>query len=562
LRDSAPNFKKPVSNDDLPAVSSKKTQVFGEASMPDGVLTGFLHRLRWSLHPRGAAEATDTELLRQFLESRDEAAFVAIVQRHGPMILGLCRRLVVNPADADDAFQATFLVLVRRAGSIRKPQLLGNWLYGVAHRVAVRARMQAARRRERESSEVEMIAANPVQEGSEWSPVLHEELNRLPEKYRAPMVLCYLQGKSNQEAADVLGWPVGTVKGRLTRARELLKKRLTRRGVLLSSIFLAAGSTSSVSSAAVPPALADATVRAALLVAAGPISAAGVSTSVAALTKGVAKTMFLIRLTTICGILAGGGALGTTAVVVAHRALAGASESGEELVVSIPAPASTPQEQPEFDEQKQAAADEAAEKNSRRSQENLKTLALAMHNYLSVNGQFPPAAVISSDGKSLLSWRVLLLPYLDQNDLYSQFKLDEPWDSPNNKKLLDKMPEVFSFAPEKGKPAQDTVYQVFTGPHTIFPSPKASKISDITDGTSNTILITEAAESVPWSKPADLSFDPKKPLPKLGGINKKGFRAAIGDGSVRFFKQSINEAALRKLITCDGGEVIDPNEID
>src|SRR5437764_1271455 len=121
--------------------------------MADGVLTGFLHRLRWSLNPRGSDEATDTELLRRFLENREEEAFAALVRRHGPMVLNVCRRLVQNSADAEDAFQATFLVLVRRAAAIRKPQLLGNWLYGVAHRVAARARVQAARRRIREMPE-------------------------------------------------------------------------------------------------------------------------------------------------------------------------------------------------------------------------------------------------------------------------------------------------------------------------------------------------------------------------------------------------------------------------
>src|SRR5262249_2367185 len=151
--------------------------------------------------------------------------------------------------------------------SIRKPELLGNWLYGVAYRVAVRARIQAARRHAREKREVEMIAAPPRREENEWRPILHEELNRLPEKYRAPMVLCYLQGKTNEEAATLLAWPVGTVKGRLTRARELLRKRLTRRGVMLSVGALAAALTPGASSAAVPLALLDSTVRAAMLVA-------------------------------------------------------------------------------------------------------------------------------------------------------------------------------------------------------------------------------------------------------------------------------------------------------
>ena len=233
--------------------------------MADGVLTEVPAALALDSPFARPAEATDADLLKRFIDSREEAAFAALVHRHGPMVLSVCRRLVQNAADADDAFQATFLVLVRRAASIGKPQLLGNWLYGVAHRVAARSRAQAARRPASGMSEVEMIAANPYREGSEWSPLLHEELNRLPDKYRAPMVLCYLQGKTNQEAAELLSWPVGTVKGRLTRAREILRKRLTRRGVILSSALLTAALAPGVGSASVPAALADATVRAALL---------------------------------------------------------------------------------------------------------------------------------------------------------------------------------------------------------------------------------------------------------------------------------------------------------
>jgi RNA polymerase sigma factor (sigma-70 family) len=525
--------------------------------MAESTLTEFLGRLRSSLRLRGEAETPDTELLRRFLEDREEAAFTALVERHGPMVLSVCRNMVQNAADADDAFQATFLVLVRRAASLRQPQLLGNWLYGVAHRVAARARAQAARRRARERSEVEMIAAHPRPENNEWHPVLHEELNRLPEKYRAPMVLCYLQGMTNEEAARLLAWPVGTVKGRLTRARELLRKRLTRRGVVLSSAFLTAALGTSASSAAVPAALVNSTVQAAMLVAAGPVAAAGLSAPVVALTQGVLRHMLLTKLTTVCGMVLGVSLLGVTATLVTHRALA--AGGGPEPARALAELSGLIPDQPPQDDRKQQEADEAEEQAQRQSMDNLKRLALAMHAYLDDQKQFPPAAVYSKDGKPLLSWRVLLLPYLDQRELFGQFKLDEPWDGPTNKKLLDKMPAIYSFAPGK-RDQTKTVYQVFTGVGTVFPSPNASRISDITDGTSNTILIVEAAKAVPWTQPSDLPYDPKKPLPKLGGVTRMGTQVALADGSARILKPDIKEATLRALITTNGGEVIDDNE--
>jgi RNA polymerase sigma factor (sigma-70 family) len=509
---------------------------------------------------RGETDTTDTELLQRFLADREEAAFEALVQRHGPMVLSVCRYVVQNSDDAEDAFQATFLVLVRRAASIRKPELLGNWLYGVAYRVAARARVQAARRRAREKREVEMIAAEPPWEGNEWRPVLHEELNRLPEKYRAPMVLCYLQGKTNEEAAKLLGWPIGTVKGRLTRARELLRKRLTRRGVTLSAGVLAAALAPGTTSAAVPIALLDSTVRSAMLIAAGPVAMAGVSVPVAALTKGVLQTMFITRLTTVGGIVVAMSLLGSTSALLTYRTLAAGPGHGHPVARSEPPPRSA--DDPKQDRQKQEAAEQSEEAARQRSMDNLKHLALAMHNYISDNGQFPPAAVYSKGGRPLLSWRVLLLPYLDQQNLFTQFKLDEPWDGPTNKKLLARMPEIYAFPGGKAKETQTTIYQVFTGAGTIFPSPNASRLADITDGTSNTILLIEAAEAVPWTKPADLPYDPKKLLPKLGGITKKGFQAAYADGSVRFLERTIKEATLRALITSNGGETINDNDLN
>jgi RNA polymerase sigma factor (sigma-70 family) len=476
------------------------------------------------------------------------------------MVLSLCRYLVHNAADAEDAFQATFLVLVRRAASIRKPELLGNWLYGVAYRVAARARVQEARRRAREKREVEMIAAEPPWEAEEWRPVLHEELKHLPEKYRAPIVLCYLQGKTNEEAAKLLAWPIGTVKGRLARAREVLRKRLVRRGVTLSAGALAAALTPGTTSAAVPLALLDSTVRSAMLVAAGSMATAGVSLPVAALTKGVLQTMFITRLTIVCGMVASVGLLGTTTAVFSYRTLA--AGPGQDHTVARAEPPPQNVNAPQKDRQKQQAEEQTEQADRAQSMDNLKQLGLALHNYLSTDGTFPPAAVYSRDGRPLLSWRVLLLPYLDQNNLFKQFKLDEPWDGPTNKTLLEKMPEIYAIPRDKAKTSHATAYQVFTGAGTIFPSPKASRIADITDGTSNTILIVEAAEPVPWTKPADLPYDPNKPLPKLGGVTKQGFSTAFADGSARFFKHTIKEATLRALITSNGGETINDDDLN
>jgi RNA polymerase sigma factor (sigma-70 family) len=178
-------------------------------------------------------EPTDSQLLKRFARQQDEAAFAALVKRHGPMVLAVCRRILRDAHDADDAFQATFLVLVRKAPVIARPELLGNWLYGVAYRVAVKARIIAARRSERERQVPAMTLSDPLSDvtGRELRAVLDAELSRLPEKYRAPLVLCYLEGKTNEQAARLLGWPIGSISGRLARARELLRERLLSRGL-------------------------------------------------------------------------------------------------------------------------------------------------------------------------------------------------------------------------------------------------------------------------------------------------------------------------------------------
>ena len=193
------------------------------------------------------ADSSDEELLDQFLDGDGESseeAFRAIVARHGPLVMGVCRHALHHEHDAEDAFQATFLTLSRKADTIRDRRVLPSWLYEVAYRLAIRARASTARRREQEErgAVLGVEATSPDQEKSvalnDLQPALHDEVNRLPEKYRLPIILTYLEGKSNEEVAELLEWPVGTVKGRLFRARTLLRSRLTRRGLVLSTSFL------------------------------------------------------------------------------------------------------------------------------------------------------------------------------------------------------------------------------------------------------------------------------------------------------------------------------------
>jgi RNA polymerase sigma factor (sigma-70 family) len=218
-------------------------------------------------------DRTDGELLESFTARKEEEAFAELVRRHGPWVLGVCRKLLRHEQDAEDAFQATFLVLARRAGSIYSAAVLPSWLYGVATRLAARIRAAGSRRRAREGPLVDTAAPGPQPgpEALEVPPVLHEEIGRLPEKYRDPLVLCYLEGKTNEEAAQLLACPPGTVFSRLARARERLRKQLRRRGLVPSIAVLttALATFQQNARAAVPPQLALTTAHLAVEVATG-----------------------------------------------------------------------------------------------------------------------------------------------------------------------------------------------------------------------------------------------------------------------------------------------------
>jgi RNA polymerase sigma factor (sigma-70 family) len=245
------------------------------------------------------AELTDGQLLEDYLSRRDEAALAALVRRHGPMVWGTCRRVLHNYHDAEDAFQATFLVLVRKAASIASRELVANWLYGVAHQTALKARATAAKRKERERQVTEMPepAVPRPDPGRDLQSLLDEELSRLPDKYRAVIVLCDLEGKTRKETAQQLDCPEGTVAGRLARARIMLAKRLTQRGVAVSGGVLAAMLLQQGVSAGVPESVLSSTIRAASCFSAGQVAATeAISVQVTALTEGVLKAMLMSKL--------------------------------------------------------------------------------------------------------------------------------------------------------------------------------------------------------------------------------------------------------------------------
>jgi RNA polymerase sigma factor (sigma-70 family) len=248
---------------------------------------------------------TDGQLLERFLSRRDEAAFEALVYRHGPMVLNVCHRVLRHHQDAEDAFQAAFLVLARKAPSLRSRELLGNWLYGVAYRTAMKARTMNARRRAREGrASIKPTAEVPTED--KWEdllPLLDQELSRLPDKFRVPVVLCDLQGRTRREVAAQLGVPEGTLSGRLTTARRMLADRLARYGPAVSGGALAAALAARPAPAGVTGALAASTARVAVLVAAGEALTAGaVPAPVVALAEGVVKTMFLMKLRAVVAV--------------------------------------------------------------------------------------------------------------------------------------------------------------------------------------------------------------------------------------------------------------------
>jgi RNA polymerase sigma factor (sigma-70 family) len=466
-----------------------------------------------------AAESArpDAELVQQFVRERAEGAFAQLVRRHGPMVLGVCRRLLRCEADAEDAFQATFLVLACKAATIRPPGMVGNWLHGVASRTALAARRAAALRREKERACMS-VTPGPAPASDETLALLHEELARLPDRYRRALVLCDLEGKSHQDAAKELCCAPGTIASRLARGRTLLGRRLARRGVALSAAALASLLVAGTGAAQVPEALVTTTVKIALLVAAGqPVA---LSAPVSLLMKGAIVGV----MTTSKKITVGACLAALLLLMVGGVTL----YKGGEWVRSW-----------------------SALNNPARTQA-LKQMGLAFHGF---GDSLPAQYRVDDNQKPLLSWRVQILPHIGEEQLYRQFHLDEPWDSDHNKKLIAQMPALYR-SPGSRADAGKTTYLLPVGPTLLFDGAKKPKLREITDGTSRTIMLLEVDDdhAVEWTKPEDLRIDPRQP--KNGVVVQGGINALFCDGSTRVLRAEIPDATFWSYLTPNGGERI------
>jgi len=523
------------------------------------------------------AGLTDGQLLERFASQRSaeaELAFTALVMRHGPLVFGVCQSLLRNPHDAEDAFQATFMVLARKAGSIRQPDRLGPWLHGVAHQTARRLKDKNARRKSHEAeAAVSSDRAHPSNGSSQplyalanhdEIEALHREIERLPARYKTAIVLCDLQGLTHEEAARRLGRRVGTISSQVSRARERLRRRLDRRGLAYPGGIVAAAIESTKPSV-LPKVLVGSTVKNVMSLSTG-LAAGSVPVSIVSLSQGVLRSMLFAKIRLISAALVGLGAA-ATGVGVGVGVVGGAPQ---------PAPRQPAPERPALNPEpiavaaasvpgERTEAEFAPDRETElivRTATNLKRIANAIHAYLEANNHnFPPAAIIGPNGTPLLSWRVAILPYLGESEkaLYGQFKLSEPWDSPNNKVLLAKMPKVYAPVVAKdGEKDRSVTHDLgFVGGGALFDRDQMVSINSVTDGTSDTLMIAEAVTGVPWTKPEDLAFTGRSLLPQLGGQFKEGFVGVTADGFPRFFKNSLDPTLLVEMITRGGGEIID-----
>jgi RNA polymerase sigma factor (sigma-70 family) len=500
--------------------------------------------IRNVLHTVTSGTTADADLLARFAATRDESAFELLVWRHAALVQRVCKAVLRDHHAAEDAAQAAFLVLARKAHTFANRGSVVGWLYRVARRIAVRAAKDRARQRVT-SAELDRLPDSPSEPSTEPDEVaaLCAEVDRLPERYRVPILLCFFERLTHTEAAHRTGWPVGTVAGQLARAKALLARRLSKKGIGVATVVLGVPAGTFIGT----------TTRAAVAFAVALPSGAvvpGVEPSVIRLAEGALRTVttFTWKLTAAAAALV----CAVSVVTAGMFSFAAPPVPPPEVPVAA-APVPEPK--------KPAAGDRVANALQRaRSKNNLTQIAIAMLNYNDANGHFPEN-ITDKNGKPLLSWRVAIIPYFDGGqELYKQFKLDEPWDSAHNKKLLEAMPNVYwvGFEP-RGE--TKTYYQAFAGPGTVFDPGKKVRPEIITDGPANTLAVVEAGPPVEWTKPADIPYDPKNPLPKLDGPFSNALLAVTADGNPYAFPRNLDETNLRRMIEIADGRSVSPKKL-
>lgn len=523
---------------------------------------------------------TDAALLQRFALSRDPEAFELLIWRHAGMVMRVCRSRLRDHHAAEDASQAVFLALAKQAGAVCRRGTVAGWLYRVAWRIAAKSTPRHGLHLIEDWSGTPALDA-PREYDPELMQALHEELARLPEKLRTPILLCFFEGLTHKDAAKRLGWPLGTLAARIARGKDRLQRRLSNRGMAMPAAGLSVLIVSDPVSAF---------VRSTVTCAVAFVSGTGANTipsSILQLAQGAIRTMTVLKIRqaagalTVCGMLVFGAAWasgpGTSAGV--NQPPAGATEAPPPVAEEV-RPADKP------------VARIASSAQRKRSLENLKQLVLACHEFDTAKGHLP-ADIRDKDGKALLSWRVAILPYLEQDALYRQFRLNESWDSEHNLKLLAKMPDVMRVGYEP-KDATHTHYQVFAGVGTPFgptrvvfgpaggvgggaaspggstPGPMGGVGSSppqveeklrylpvklVPDGTSNTFGVVEAGPAVAWTKPADIVYDAKNPLPQIDWPFANAHHVSMLDGMAFAIRPDLDPKVLRIFIGMDDGLV-------
>ncbi len=347
--------------------------------MNDGRMAEVIQHIRQLVRPEDSVGLADAELLRRWVASRDEAAFEVLLWRHGPMVLGVCRRVLRDVHEAEDAMQATFLALARKASSIGRRDAVAGWLYRVAFRAALQSRAQAARRPAHEESTLNDLSCAPNEDlvWNDLRPVLDQEIGRLATKYRVPFVLRYLEGRTNEEVAREIGCPLGTALSRLARARERLRLRLTRRGVALTAGALAASVAANSLAATMPNGIIGPLVRAATQVAAGQAPTAElVSANAAVLADKLLRGMAMTKMKVPIALMLTLGLVGAGSGTLAYRLTAG-QPAARPSTAAIVSPSAEPQRKAESaPAPDDAAAARKAEEDRRVAAEKARMQAL------------------------------------------------------------------------------------------------------------------------------------------------------------------------------------------